>query len=75
MDNRRIAIIVLLDLLAAFDTVNTNTLMNILRTRFDIDNTPYNWSLPYLSDRSQRIKTNGTLYKSCTLVMCHKVVL
>jgi len=55
----KVTILVLLDLNAAFDTVCHNIVLSLLRDRFSIDNTAYNWFQSYLSDRQQSFVYNG----------------
>ena len=53
MDNRRVTILVLLDLSAAFDTVNINILTEIFKQRFNINDTSLKSLISYLTDRKQ----------------------
>jgi len=59
VDRGMITLVVLLDLSAAFDTVEHTTLLDILRTRFGITGSALNWHKSYLSDRSYRVVTGG----------------
>lgn len=53
------AAIVLLDLSAAFDTVDHNLLLSRLSSQFGISGSAINWFNSYLSDRSQVVSVNG----------------
>ena len=55
MDTNKITILVLLDLSAAFDTVEQNRLINIFVNRFNIKGTALSWMKSYLTDRTQSI--------------------
>jgi len=59
VDDGKVSILVLLDLNAAFDTVDHNILLSVLRDQFSIDNTAYNWFQLYLSDQQQSFVYNG----------------
>ena len=52
-------ILVLLDLSAAFDTIDHTTLLNLLRDRFGIHESALEWIKSYLSDREQCVLING----------------
>ena len=67
MDNQRATILVLLDLIAAFDTVNINILTETLKQRFNINDTSLKWLISYLTDRKQRVKINNYISKSFEL--------
>ena len=47
--------LVLLDLSAAFDTVNHEILLRRLETTFGITGTAFQWLSSYLGNRSQRV--------------------
>ena len=55
MDNQRSTCLVLLDLSAAFDTLDHATLLNHLEKRFKITGGALKWIQSYLSDRSQAV--------------------
>ena len=60
MDQQKVTILVLLDLSAAFDTVDHNILLHRLHTRFGISGTALDWFKDYLSNRRQRVSVNGS---------------
>ena len=47
--------LVLLDMSAAFDTIDHTILLNMLEVRYGIEGTAHRWFRSYLSDRSQRV--------------------
>ena len=55
MDNQEVVCLVLLDLSAAFDTLNHDILIARLQDRFGIGGTALEWFKLYLSGRSQRV--------------------
>ena len=55
MDNQRVILLVLLDLSAAFHTVNLQVLLERLESSFGISGTALRWFKSYLVGRSQRI--------------------
>ena len=55
MDNQEVVCLVLLDLSAAFNTVNHEILIARLRDRFGIGGTALKWFRSYLSGRSQHV--------------------
>jgi hypothetical protein len=60
LDNRNIMCLVLLDLSAAFDTVDHRILLQRLESSQNIRNGALDWISSYLSDRSQRVEIQGT---------------
>ena len=54
------AVLLLLDLSAAFDTVNINKLLDILRNEIGICGTAYDWFSSFLRDRTMSIKINNS---------------
>ena len=61
MDNGRAVFVVLLDLSAAFDTVDHQILLDCLSTNFNITGVALGWIRSYLLDRSFRVSTGGDL--------------
>ena len=59
IDNRRTVILLLLDLSAAFDTVDRNILLSRLHERFGVTSKPFLWFQSYLSDRMQYVSVDG----------------
>ena len=59
IDDGNIVALVLLDLSAAFDTVDHDTLLDILHDRFAVTDIPLTWFRSYMSDRTQSVSVNG----------------
>ena len=58
VDNGRVALVTLLDLSAAFDTIDHNILLSRLK-KIGISSTPLKWLQSYLSGRTQRVVVEG----------------
>jgi exonuclease III len=61
MDKGKVTQLVLLDLSAAFDTIDHNILINMLNTRFGIQGTVLDWCESYLTNRTQTIQIGQDL--------------
>ena len=61
IDRGNVGALVLLDLSAAFDTVDHSILIDILRHRFGIVGNALNWMMSYLDNRSQQISIGPKL--------------
>ena len=59
---------VLLDLSAAFDTIDHSTLLSCLRNWFGVGGCVLKWFTSYLTDRYQSIKIGSTLSDVCKLL-------
>ena len=59
MDNGEVSMLVLLDLSAAFDTIDHNILLNRLEKRYGITGTALGWFRSYLTDRTQSVCINN----------------
>ena len=60
MDNKKLTLLVLIDLSAAFDTVDHNILLDVLIKRFGIQGTTYDWFKSFLFDRQLKVLINNT---------------
>ena len=61
MDIKQGSFLVLLDLSAAFDTVDHDILLHRIQTRLGIGGTALTWLRSYLADRTQKVMINDTV--------------
>ena len=59
LDNKKMSALVLLDLSAAFDTIDHGILLSRLKSRYGIHGNALSWFESYLNGRSQFINING----------------
>ena len=67
MNCKHVTLLVLLDLSAAFDTVDHDILLARLKSSIGINGTALNWFTSYLNNRSQRVSLNGCISDSFRL--------
>ena len=67
VDRGDFAALVLLDLSAAFDTVDHHILLERLRRSYGITDSAYNWLASYLTGRTQCVRRHATSSRSTTL--------
>ena len=68
MDNQEVTCLVLLDLSAAFDTVDHDLLLNQLHLRYGSDGTILNWISSYLRSRTQQVLIRDNTFSKPTQV-------
>ena len=61
MDNGKVTALTLLDLSAAFVTIDHSTLLERLHVHFGISGTVFQWFKSYISNRQQRVYIDGSL--------------
>ena len=61
MDNQKVTALVSIDLSAAFDTIDSKVLLNILQNNFHVQGSCLDWFRSYLSERSQQVIINDSL--------------
>ena len=67
MDQQGVTSLVAIDLSVAFDTVNHNIMISVLKRRFGITNKALKWFQEYLSDRSIAVEINGAISSELAL--------
>ena len=67
LDDKKSVSLVLLDLSAAFDTVDHKVLLNVLEKRVGVTGLALNWFSSYLSNRSQCVSISGVYSKKANL--------
>ena len=68
LDERKAVVLVLLDISAAFDTIDHIIMLARLRDRLGITATCLAWFESYLVNRSQRIQMHGILSAKCPVL-------
>ena len=66
-DSQKIVVLLLMDLSAAFDTVDHDFLLLRLQNRFGMSDAALNWFRSYISDRTQFVRIDGTALAHCKL--------
>ena len=66
-DGGKVTVLVLLDLSAAFDTINHSILLKRLSSSIGVSGTALQWFSSYLSGRTQKVSCNGQLSSAAPL--------
>ena len=67
MDNKKLTLLVLIDLSAAFDTVDHLKLVKIIKHKFNVNEVCLSWLKSYISERKQKIKINQSFSEDFSL--------
>ena len=67
MNNKECVILILLDLSAAFDTIDQDRLISRLESRFGVQGSALKWFEAYLSNRSQQVVVGNVLSEPSSL--------
>ena len=70
MDNQEVTCLVLLDLSAAFNTVDHDLLLSRLHFRYRFDGTILNWIPSYLRSRTQQVLIGHNTFSKPTQLKC-----
>ena len=68
MDDKKCTLLVLLDMSAAFDTVEHTILLNMFKQDFSITGTANTWLASYFTNRTQCVNINSVLSDPCQIV-------
>ena len=68
VDSKLGVVVLIIDLSAAFDTVDHTVLLHILQSKFHITGSALTWLKSFLSGRTQRVKIGDSLSSSLTLL-------
>ncbi len=68
MDQREVTLLVLLDLSAAFDTVDHEIMLEILKSCFGVNGGALGWIKSFVSDRKQFVSVNQVLSSSFPMI-------
>ena len=61
MEKQEVTALIAIDLSAAFDTVDHNILLDVLKSQYGVCATAFNWLDSYLRPRSYRVKIESTM--------------
>lgn len=67
MNKQHVSLLIMLDLSAAFDTIDHTVLLHRLETTFGVTGSSLKWISSYLHDRSQRVVIDDKLSDRCPL--------
>jgi Reverse transcriptase (RNA-dependent DNA polymerase) len=70
MNQGHVRALMLLDMSAAFDTVDHSILINILQQRFSVDNSANAWLSAFLSGQQQIVHINNSDTSSACVLPC-----